>query len=252
MEGRRAVVEPAIHVEPVLLGRIHRLFGVGREPSAEGVGQGLLDSLSVGLDLDPVVLAVGLRSALRFLPLCGLAPLLLGLCLIVVEAVTEEFAHVVVGHGCVRHCFLQCLIDRLDEVLHLIEPGHDAFALANQVADLVALVQQARDLVKRQLEPAVNDDLGQARQVRRGVNPIPRGGTPTRGQQPNFVIVVKRPDRDAKSLRDFAHGEFVHLHLLRHVDHAGASRRVRVKSSCSKLFERRGSPVRCPRATHSS
>jgi hypothetical protein len=41
--------------------------------------------------------------------------------------------------------------------------------------------------------------------------------------------VVKRPDRDAKSLRDFANSEFVHLHLLRHVDQTDASRRVRVK-----------------------
>ena len=95
-------------------------------------------------------------------------------------------------------------------------------ALANQVADLISLVQQARDLIERELEPAVNDDLGQARQVRRCVNPIARGATATRGQQPDFVIVVKRPDCDAKSLRDFAHGEFVHLHLLRHIGQGGA------------------------------
>ena len=113
-------------------------------------------------------------------------------------------------------------------------------------------VQEARDLIKRQLEPAVNDDLGQACQVGRRVHPITRGGTPTRGQQPDVVIVVKRPDRDAKSLRDFADGELVHLHLLRHVDQAGASRRVRVKSTCSNSFGTLRISRQLPRATHSS
>ena len=161
-------------------------------------GQRLLDSFSVGLDLDPVVLAVGLRSALRLLPLCGPAPLLLGLCLVVVEAVTEEYAQVVVGMG-VYASVVQFLIDCLDDASSR-RPGHDAFALANQVADLLRSSRRSRS--RQETARGGGTMTSDKRAVRRREEPF---RTARRAGSTTNCVMAKRPDRVPNRSR-LAHG----------------------------------------------
>ncbi len=70
--------------------------------------------------------------------------------------------------------------------------------------------ERGPDLRERETELPQHHDLLQPHDVVAVVEPVPRFGAVRRTQKPNPVVVVKRPDRDARPLRklaNFPHGD---------------------------------------------
>src|SRR5690606_39856715 len=88
----RAVVEPPVDEHAVLLDGVHRLGLLRCGAAAEGRDDPVEDAPLLGLEPLPVLLGVALGARGGLLPLLGVAPALLGLALLLVEALSEELA----------------------------------------------------------------------------------------------------------------------------------------------------------------
>ena len=213
MEVVVEVVEAVGDVPAVLLGGIHRRFARRRLAGGHRRDEGRVDGVRLGLDLLPVGLGVALGAGRRLLPRVGLAPALLRLLLVLVpEAVAEELLHLLGRGGLVAHLSLQCSVDGHDDLAELVEPGHDRVALTPQVGGcVIAAVEQLGDVLERQLEAPVHDDLLQPRQVGVGVEPVAGRRALTRHEQADLVVVVQGAHRHAEDVGDLPHRPGGHL-----------------------------------------
>ena len=55
--------------------------------------------------------------------------------------------------------------------------------------------------------------LLQPQQLRLAVEPVARLGSVSRGQEPDLIVVVQRPHRDARHARQLTDGVTLHTHL---------------------------------------
>jgi hypothetical protein len=68
-----------------------------------------------------------------------------------------------------------------------------------------ALLEQRRDLLKRELQPAVDDDVLQPDEIGGGVEPVAGPRALARHDQPDLVVVVQRPHRHPEQVGHLAH-----------------------------------------------
>ncbi len=87
----------------------------------------------------------------------------------------------------------------------------------------VRIGEHSGDLVQAELEFPVKQDLLEPPQVACRVQPVTARAATARDQQPDLVVVMQGPDRDARQPSDLADG------VLLHTAYCAASRRVRVK-----------------------
>ena len=93
-------------------------------------------------------------------------------------------------------------------------------------------VEQRADLLEREPQPPVHDDVLEPFEILRGVEPVARRRAFAGMQQPDLVVVVQRSHRHAELIGHLPHRPHgVHQHSSGHALKGPASRRVRVKSS---------------------
>jgi hypothetical protein len=93
-------------------------------------------------------------------------------------------------------------------LLQLLDPGGQQVVLAAQVRARVRLrvVEQGRDLVEREAEFPVEQDLLQPVEVGVVVAPVACVAALAGGQQADVVVVVQRAHGDSGEARDLSYG----------------------------------------------
>jgi hypothetical protein len=93
-------------------------------------------------------------------------------------------------------------------LLQLLDPGGQQFVLAAQVRARVrvGVVEQDRDLVEREAELPVEQDLLQPVEVGVAVAPMARVAALARGEQADLVVVVQGAHRDPGESGDLSYG----------------------------------------------
>jgi hypothetical protein len=177
--------------------------GVERgQPPDHQVGRLLLDAL-------PVVLGVPGGPPGRLLVGVGVSPALLDLLGVGVGVEVAEHLELLLRREVDAH--LLCLQHVFDRGHHLPQPGYPVLqqaVLAAQVSPRlhVRVVQDRGDLIEREAELPVEQDLLQPLQVGVVVPPGPGARPLPRRQQPYLVVVVQRTYGDARDLGHPAHG----------------------------------------------
>lgn len=92
-------------------------------------------------------------------------------------------------------------------LLQLLDPGGQQLVPAAQVRARVRprVVEQGRDLVEREAQLPVEQDLLQPVEVGVAVAPVPRVVALARNEQADLVVVVQGAHRDPGETGDLAH-----------------------------------------------
>src|SRR6476661_3274584 len=124
VHGRRAVIEPAGDVLPVLARGLDRCNTVGRRTGAQQLGESLLDAVGFGLDPQPVLLRIGGRTSVGLRPRVGVAPPMFGLGGPFLAAVigAEHFELLLGGERDTQFLCLHLVFDRVHQRTHPLDP----------------------------------------------------------------------------------------------------------------------------------
>jgi hypothetical protein len=189
------------HVHGPLAGRRLARGHQGRVPLAPVV--------RFGLQPLPVLLGVLGRAPLRLGVRLRAAPALFRLLCVLLRILVAEDLEPLLRREVDSH--LACLhgvLHGLRHLLQLLDPGGQQFVLAAQVRARVRsrIVEQGGDLVEREAELSVEQDLLQPVEVGVAVTPVAGVAALARDEQADVVVVVQRAHRDSGESGDLSHG----------------------------------------------
>jgi hypothetical protein len=204
-----ALVEPRADVLPVLFRQGHGRLAGGRLVRRHQGAVALRPVGGLGLDALPVLLGVARGTALRLGVLVRVAPARLHLVGVLLRVLAPEDLELLLGREVESH--LACLHGVLHGRRHLpqlLDPGGQQPVLAAQVCARVRVrvVEQGGDLLEREAELPVEQDLLQPVEVGVVVAPVARVAAFARDEQADVVVVVQRAHRDTGEARDLSHG----------------------------------------------